>query len=219
MSNSFDLIYGTVSDRRDGTYIGLFTITNVGKYDLSALLGTQVIVQDIPVQIIAGLPSTPQVVLDNLVPARIIAGLDFPLSFQLRDEYSNLIQDCTDFAAFVYISNSGSVVSSKEGIVYWQVHSNWERHRNPQNVPTLGKVHIPSVLLLVDWVDIFEKAPFLSPKNRPPLPVTGWIFRGVKLSTAITLFPGPDFNRVTVTSETRRGASTVANLKSPATTE
>lgn len=113
MSNSFDLIYGTVSDRRDGTYIGLFTITNVGKYDLSALLGTQVIVQDIPVQIIAGLPSTPQVVLDNLVPARIIAGLDFPLSFQLRDEYSNLIQDCTDFAAFVYISNSGSVVDNQ----------------------------------------------------------------------------------------------------------
>jgi hypothetical protein len=110
MSNANSLTYGTVADRRDGSYMGRFTITTAGKYSFSALLATQVIVQEVPVQIVAGDPSTPQIFLENLIPVRITAGFDIAMNFQLRDQYSNLISECADIAAYVYVLKNSSIV-------------------------------------------------------------------------------------------------------------
>ena len=113
ISSSNDLIYGTVSDRRDGTYIGLLTAVTVGKYELSALLGTDTILQSAPILVVAGYPSSLQTVLNSPVPARILSGADIYLVFQFRDQYSNIISDCANISVFILISNSTVLISNQ----------------------------------------------------------------------------------------------------------
>jgi hypothetical protein len=97
---------GLVSDFGDGSYLATFGIVAAGPYSLSAFLGIEAIVQSAPVTLIPSNPSTSQIVLSTPIPVRKSAAVDVVISFQMRDQYSNVISDCTDISTAIFIYNS-----------------------------------------------------------------------------------------------------------------
>ncbi len=95
-----------VSDFGDGSYTAMFSIFTAGSYTLSAFLDSEVIVRSALITVVPSDPAPSQITLSAPIPVRKSAATDVLISFQLRDQYSNVIHDCTNTTATVSISEN-----------------------------------------------------------------------------------------------------------------
>jgi hypothetical protein len=104
---------GLVSDFGDGSYTATFSIFTAGSYALSAFLDTEMIMRSTLVTIVPAFPATSQIVLTAPIPARKSAATDVFISFQLRDQYSNVIYECANSTATVSISENALSIKNQ----------------------------------------------------------------------------------------------------------
>jgi hypothetical protein len=106
ITRSEEVKNGLVSDFGDGSYSAMFSIFTAGSYALSAFTDSKTILRSAPITVVPADPATSQIVLSAPIPLRKSAAADLFVSFQLRDQYSNIIHDCLNTTAKVTVTEA-----------------------------------------------------------------------------------------------------------------